>query len=177
MQLRSVYLKMCHISEISGSWHALVTGTWWRSRTWVSAFLSREEGRAAGWGNLVPSYLCWALWSDHTEQGHSAPLSWCWLQTGTHGICPEDAQVCEMWPLRGKNPTHSNPQKNPQEKIQKGSLHLHCLSSRAKAKRQGRARRQGSSAWAFRRGLALPCPVVLVLAAAPERTTDNFGQG
>lgn len=61
-----------------GSWHTLVTGIWSRARTWGFTFLSRQDVKAAGWGNLMPSHLSRALlagWGDHTEQGQSAPLA------------------------------------------------------------------------------------------------------
>lgn len=178
--------QLCQRRQLahSGDWHTLVTLALGPGLELGTLPPSQEKraGQLAGdaWCLLTSAGHC--CWAGVTTQSGAALLLLlsCWLQTGTRGICPGDVQDCEMQLLREKKNqpnTHSNAPKKCKKKPQKRSLHLHCLSSMAKAKRQERVKRQESSAWVtdFYKGLVLPCPVVLFPAAGSERDSDSYG--
>lgn len=124
-------LSGCSSSISECDWHTPATSTWSRAtelRRGSSPFLSSEDSKAAGWGDLysVPSHFGQALvvgCGDCREEACYAPLgSMPWLQIGTQRIWPETVHDYEMHPLKKNKPARSNSLRKETEETQKGSL-------------------------------------------------------
>lgn len=119
--------KMASRPQCLGQWQlpAKAAGTcWWLAfgqglelGTWPSS-QEKVAGQLAGetWCLLTSAGAAGRLgWPHRQSRTTLLLLLWCWLQTGTRGICPEDVQDREMQFLRKKTPFIATPPKNTKE--------------------------------------------------------------
>lgn len=148
----------------TGHWHTLATVTWSRAKTgaWPS---SQEKLAGETWCLLTLVGTAGGPWWPH-RTGPLLLLLWCWLQTDTRGIGPEDVQDWSAASQEKKN-TQSNPPKKHKRKPKMGASTCTASSlwQKPRSKREPRGKRPllGRMTFTlFLHWLLLHCPVVLV---------------